>query len=63
MVATMEEIVVYCPKCKAMETLWIMHDVIVKTQKYNQEAGHIFHDCGSNKPCRVLRRFNGEAKT
>ena len=57
-VTTMEEeVVVLCPKCKTFETVWLTKGVIVKTQKFSQEDDHIFHDCGSNEPCRLLRRF------
>jgi len=53
-----EEVVVLCPKCKTFETVWLTNGVIVKTQKFTQEDDRIFHDCGSDEPCRLLRRFS-----
>ncbi|UCH42446.1 MAG: hypothetical protein JSW16_06415 [Dehalococcoidales bacterium] len=52
-----EEVVVFCPKCKTFETVWLTKGVIVRTQKFTQEDDRIFHDCGSNEACRLLRRF------
>ena len=53
----MEEVVAFCPKCKTLETLWFTRGMIVKTQKFSQEDGRIYHNCGSNEPCRLFTRF------
>jgi phage FluMu protein Com len=54
MVASMEEIVAFCPKCKTIETLWLTGGRLTKTQKFSQEDEYIYHDCGSTEPCRLL---------
>ncbi len=52
-----EEIVVFCPKCKTMETLWFAVDKLVQTRKFSQEDTLVYHDCGSSEPCRLLPHF------
>jgi hypothetical protein len=52
-----EELVAFCPKCKAFETLWFNGDEMVPTRKYIQIGKRIYHDCGSEEPCRLLTRF------
>ena len=54
---TMDEVVALCPKCKTFETLWFTSGRLNKTQKFRQEDGGIYHDCGSNRPCLLLPRF------
>ncbi len=56
-VAITDEVVVLCPKCKTFETLWITSGRLNKTQKFRQEHGGIYHDCGSEEPCLLLPRF------
>jgi len=52
-----DEVVVLCPKCKTFETLCITSGRLNKTQKFRQEYGGVYHDCGSEEPCLLLRRF------
>ena len=52
-----EEIVAFCPKCKAFETLWFNGDEMINTRKYFQSGKRVYHDCGSAEPCQLLMRF------
>jgi len=52
-----DEIIVICPKCKTFETLWFRGDVLMQTRKFSQEGARVYHDCGSDEPCRLLPRF------
>lgn len=53
----MDELIVFCPRCKTLETLCFAEDVLVKTPKFSQQNGRIYHDCGSNDPCRLYHTF------
>jgi hypothetical protein len=55
LLAGLRELVVFCPKCKALETLSFDSGSLVETRKFIQNDGHIYHDCGSDRPCRVYR--------
>ncbi len=50
----MNELVAFCPGCKAFETLYFAGDILVQTRKFNQEDGRVYHDCGSDEPCHLL---------
>jgi hypothetical protein len=47
------EVMVFCPSCKAFETLWFTSSALNQTRKFTQYGNHIYHDCGSNEPCRL----------
>ncbi len=49
------EAIVVCPQCKALQTVWINGGVLMTTRKFTQEGSHIYHDCGSSRPCRLYR--------
>jgi hypothetical protein len=49
------ELTVFCPACKSLETIWFEDGKLLSTRKYRQEGNLIFHDCGSNRPCRLFR--------
>ena len=51
---TTGEIIAFCPKCKTVETLWFVGDVLTQTRKFTQKDVRVYHDCGSNEPCRLL---------
>ena len=56
--ATLEsihELLVFCPKCKVLEILWFDNGYLMKTRKFDQTDGQVYHDCGSNQPCRLYR--------
>ena len=53
----MDELVAFCPNCKAFETLWFSDDSLVPTRKFLQIGRRVYHDCGSDEACRLLLRF------
>jgi hypothetical protein len=48
-----EEIMAFCPACKALQTIWLQGDGLMSTQKFYQKDGRIYHNCGSPLPCRL----------
>jgi hypothetical protein len=48
-----KEVMAFCPSCKAFETIWFSNGTLNQTRKFIQSGNHIFHDCGSNEPCRL----------
>ncbi len=51
--APAREIVAFCPKCKALETLTYGKEGIVPTSKFTQRGTAVYHGCGSEIPCRL----------
>ncbi len=49
------DFVVFCPRCKTLETLGFTNGGLMPTRKFNQRGMHVFHDCGSQEPCRLYR--------
>jgi hypothetical protein len=49
------ELVVFCPGCKTLETLWFHNGWLMQTRKFNQKGEQVFHDCGTPEPCRLYR--------
>lgn len=47
------DVLVQCPKCKTMETLQFIGPTLLRSRKFHQRDGRIFHDCGSDQPCRL----------
>ena len=47
------EVVAFCPSCKNMETLLFSGNELAGERRYTQRSGYVFHDCGSQKPCRL----------
>jgi hypothetical protein len=47
------ELVVFCPGCKALETVYFSEGRLVATRKFAQKTDGIYHACGSNEPCRL----------
>jgi len=48
-----EEIMIFCPACKAFETVWFNKGKLNQNRKFTQFGSHIYHDCGANSPCRL----------
>jgi len=48
-----DEVMVFCPACKAFETVWFTDAALNQTRKFAQYGNHIYHDCGSKEPCRL----------
>ena len=49
------ELVVFCPGCKTLETLWFNNGWLMQTRKFNQQDERVFHDCGTPEPCHLYR--------
>jgi phage FluMu protein Com len=47
------EMMVYCPGCKAFQTVWLNGETLTTTRKFIQVGNHIYHNCGSGLPCRL----------
>jgi hypothetical protein len=47
------EVMVLCPACKTFETVWFNKGELIQNRKFTQYGSHIYHDCGSNFPCRL----------
>lgn len=56
-VLSLEERLVQCPYCKAMQTLSFTGSKLVPTRKFSQKEGKIYHDCGSLEPCHVFGAY------
>ena len=50
-----QELVVYCPGCKTLETLSFNEGWLMQTRKFSQRNGQVYHDCGSIRPCRLYK--------
>jgi hypothetical protein len=48
-----DEVMALCPACKAFETVYFNDDKLIQNRKFTQFGSHIYHDCGSNIPCRL----------
>ncbi len=44
-----------CPRCKTVETLQFVESTMVASRKFVQKGNYIYHDCGSEVPCRLMR--------
>jgi hypothetical protein len=49
--SALDEVIVVCPKCKTLETLWLSAGLLVPTRKFRQSGNQVYHDCGSDEPC------------
>jgi hypothetical protein len=50
-----QEAMAYCPRCQALQTVWINGDTLMPTRKFYQTGARIYHDCGSSQPCHLYR--------
>lgn len=55
MAPTPYDVLVQCPKCKTVETLQFVGDTLTPSRKFYQSDGRVYHDCGSEQPCRLHR--------
>lgn len=51
------DVVAFCPRCKAFQTIHIEGATLTPTRKFTQVGSQIYHDCGSVQPCRLY--YNG----
>jgi hypothetical protein len=49
------EAVAFCPRCHALQTVWIDRNTLMPTRKFYQVGSQIYHDCGSSQACRLYR--------
>ncbi len=49
------ELLAFCPACKSLETIWFDEGVLMSTRKFTQHGDQVYHDCGSDRPCRLYR--------
>lgn len=47
------DVVVFCPKCKALQTVQISGNRLMPTRKFYQRGAYVYHDCNSTQPCRL----------
>jgi len=54
---TVYELWVFCPGCKAWETLlFSRRGRLLPTLRFNQDKeGRVRHDCGTGQPCRLYK--------
>jgi hypothetical protein len=52
-----DDIVIFCPGCKAMQSVQISSKQLLPTRKFTQVGPFIYHDCGSNIPCRLYQNI------
>jgi len=55
--STTDEVAVLCPACKTLETLYFSSRQLTPTRKFSQNDGHIYHYCGSIKPCQLYHMY------
>jgi len=49
-----EEVIAYCPQCKALQTVWLVNgNTLLPTPKFSQQRNYIYHNCGARQPCRL----------
>jgi hypothetical protein len=48
-----DEIMIFCPACKAFETFWFNKGKLNQNRKFTQFGRHIYHECGASAPCRL----------
>jgi hypothetical protein len=54
--ADANEVIIVCPKCGTIETVWFNEDsLLVPTRKFRQYGARIYHDCGAGTPCQLYR--------
>lgn len=49
------ELMIFCPQCKAIDSVLLDKGILFPTRKFRQIGTRIYHDCGSIKPCRIYR--------
>jgi len=47
------ELLVFCPACKALEIVRFSGREMIPTRKFVQKANRVYHTCGSHVPCRL----------
>ena len=50
-----DEVLVFCPSCKALDVVRFSGQGMIPTRKFTQQNDKVFHTCGSVIPCRFHR--------
>ncbi len=48
-----DEVLAFCPGCKALQTVWLNDNMLMPTRKFTQVGSQIYHNCGFKEPCRL----------
>jgi len=51
------EAMVFCPRCKALQTVSLAGNTLMPTRKFTQKRSQIYHDCGSSQPCHLYHSW------
>ena len=51
----LEDVLAQCPACHTLETLQFVGAMLTPCRKFYQKGLLVFHDCGSDRPCRLYR--------
>jgi hypothetical protein len=49
------DLMAFCPSCKSFETVSFEKGALLSTRKFSQRGDLVYHDCGSELPCRLYR--------
>ena len=52
-----KEVTAFCPECGDFASLSFTRQGLVATPEYIQAHSQIYHQCGSEEPCRLLVRL------
>ena len=47
------DVIVFCPRCKTIETLSLKGEVIEPNRRFAQRSSEVYHACGSEFPCHL----------
>lgn len=56
-IADEQQYTVQCPKCLDIQTITFRNNRMLPSRKFFQSTSGIFHDCGSDRPCRIVDRI------
>ena len=48
-----EEVMAFCPGCKAFQTVWLDGNRLMSTRRFTQEGRQVYHNCGAEQPCHL----------
>lgn len=51
--AVPNEVLIFCPGCKALEVVRFTGEGMIPTRRFTQEMDKVYHACGSGVPCRL----------
>jgi len=54
-----EELLIFCPACKALEVVQFSGHALIPTRKFAQKEDKVYHTCGSHVACRLHSSAGG----